>query len=174
VGHWPESVERVAAYLRAAGAEARIEEFRGETSSAEDAATALGCELRRIVKTLVFDCDGRPVVVMVPGDRRADRKKVATAARCNRAQIVRAEDVERTTGFAPGAVAPFPLPEGAQALLDRSLLVHDAVWIGAGSTRHLAVLPPQELLRVARADAVDVSEAPQDVPPSTDNISADA
>jgi prolyl-tRNA editing enzyme YbaK/EbsC (Cys-tRNA(Pro) deacylase) len=153
---WPEPVERVAAYLREAGAEARIEEFRRETSSAEEAGDALGVELPRIVKTLVFDCDGRPLVVMVPGDRRADRAKVAAAAGCSRAQIVGAADVQRVTGFPPGAVAPVP-PAAAWALIDRGLLVHDVVWIGAGSTRHLAALAPRELVRLTRAQACDVT-----------------
>jgi Cys-tRNA(Pro) deacylase len=155
--NWPEQVERVAAYLRRAGAEARIEEFPAETASAEDAARAIGTELRTIVKTLVFDCDGRTVVALVPGDRRADRGKLAAAAGARRAQIVGSADVERLTGFAPGAVAPFALSE-VQALIDRSLLVHDRVWVGAGSTRHLASLEPQELTRLARAQAADISQ----------------
>src|SRR5262245_33376159 len=41
---WPEPVERVAAYLRAAGAEARLEEFAASTPTAEAAARAAGCE----------------------------------------------------------------------------------------------------------------------------------
>ena len=51
---WPEPVERVAAFLRAAGAEARVEEFRGGTPTARDAADAVGCELAQIVKSLLF------------------------------------------------------------------------------------------------------------------------
>lgn len=150
----------MATFLRQAGAEARIEEFKAPTASAEDAASALGVELKQIVKTLVFDCDGKPVAVLVPGDRRADRRKVAQAAGANRAQIVGAADVERVTGFAPGAVAPFPLPRVTRALLDSSLLVQSVVWVGAGSSRHLAALAPQELLRLARAEPADVAETP--------------
>src|SRR5688500_13748248 len=69
---WPEAVERVAAFLRNGGVEARIEEFEAGTPTAADAARAVGCKLEQIVKSLVFDCDGRPFVVLVPGDRKAD------------------------------------------------------------------------------------------------------
>jgi Cys-tRNA(Pro)/Cys-tRNA(Cys) deacylase len=109
------------------------------------------------VKTLVFDCDGRLLVALVPGHRRADRAKIAAAADCRRAEIVGSGDLERLTGFPPGAVAPFPLPPDTRALIDHSLLVHSTVWIGAGSTRHLAALAPVELVRLTRGEAVDIT-----------------
>lgn len=156
---WPEEVERVAAYLRGSGAESRIEEFSEGTPTAEDAAKAVGCELGQIVKSLVFDCDGRSILVLVPGDRRADRAKIAKAAGCTKARIAGAEQVLEATGFEPGAVAPFPLARVESVYLDRSLLRHPVVWIGAGSTRHMASLSPTELLRLSRAQPMDAVDA---------------
>ena len=152
---WPEAVERVAAHLREGGVEARIEEFDAGTPTAEDAARAVGCTLGAIVKTLVFDCEGRPVVVLVPGDRRADARKVARAAGSRRAKIVGPDEVQTVTGFAPGAVAPFPLPKVDRVLVDRQVLVHERVWIGAGSPRHMATLAPGDLVRLAKAEPMD-------------------
>jgi prolyl-tRNA editing enzyme YbaK/EbsC (Cys-tRNA(Pro) deacylase) len=157
---WPDEVERVAAYLRESGAESRVEEFDEGTPTAEAAARAVGCELGQIVKSLVFDCDGRAVVVLVPGDRRADRSKVAGAAGCSAARIAGPEQVHEATGFEPGAVAPFPLPHVHAVFIDRSLLQHRLVWIGAGSPRHMAALPPPELVRLAQAKPVDAVESP--------------
>jgi prolyl-tRNA editing enzyme YbaK/EbsC (Cys-tRNA(Pro) deacylase) len=108
------------------------------------------------VKSLVFACDGRWVVVMIPGDRRADKAKIAAAAGCERVKVAGPEDVERATGFAAGAVAPFPLTGIDTILLDRSLLAHDVVWVGAGSRRHMAALAPPDLVRLARARTVDL------------------
>ena len=155
---WPKEVEQVAAYLRESGAESRIEEFSEGTPTAEDAAKAVGCELGQIVKSLVFDCDGRSVLVMVPGDRRADRAKVAEAARSAKAKVAGPEQVREATGYEPGAVAPFPLKRVEAVFLDRSLLRHPLVWIGAGSTRHMAALAPTELIRLARAGQIDAVE----------------
>jgi prolyl-tRNA editing enzyme YbaK/EbsC (Cys-tRNA(Pro) deacylase) len=151
-------VQRVTAFLREAGAEVRVEEFEDGTPTAEAAARAVGCDLSQIVKSLVFDCGGAPVVVMVPGDRRADARKIAQAAGCRFARIAGSEEVERATGFAPGAVAPFPLPRIRQVLIERTLLAHSVVWIGAGSDRHMASLAPNELVRLARARPMDVVE----------------
>jgi prolyl-tRNA editing enzyme YbaK/EbsC (Cys-tRNA(Pro) deacylase) len=156
---WPEPVERVTAYLREAGAEVRVEEFPDGTPTAQAAARAVGCELGQIVKSLVFQCDNRPIVAMIPGDRRADSEKVARAAGCRFARIAGPDEVAEATGFEPGAVAPFPLPRVERLFIDPTLLSHRVVWIGAGSERHMASLSPTELVRLSRARPMDVVES---------------
>ena len=153
---WPESVERVATFLRAAGAEARIEQFETATRTAADAADAVGCEPGEIVKSLVCLCDGRLVIALVPGDRRADTVKIARAVGAAEARVARPDEVRDLTGFEPGAVAPFPLPRAERALIERTLLARPELWIGAGSPRHMAVLPTPELVRVAKAAPADL------------------
>jgi Cys-tRNA(Pro) deacylase len=163
---WPETVERVAEFLRSSGAEARLEEFDEGTPTAEDAARAAGCTADQIVKTVVLVADGNAVVALVPGDRRADTKKIAHAVGAGKARIASAEEVEQSTGFAPGAVAPFPLPQVQRVVAERTLLTHDVVWVGAGSSRHMAAVSPRELLRLARAEPMDVvQETAYDSPP---------
>jgi prolyl-tRNA editing enzyme YbaK/EbsC (Cys-tRNA(Pro) deacylase) len=156
VEDWPEPVVRVTTALREAGAEARVEEFPEGTSTAEEAARAIGCELRQIVKSLLFDCNGTPALVLVPGDRRADPRKVATLMGAAKARIAGSAEVEDATGYAPGAVAPFPLRRVEHVLIDRSLLGESVVWTSAGTSRHVAGLPATELVRVSRARPVDV------------------
>jgi Cys-tRNA(Pro) deacylase len=155
---WPEPVERVASALRARGVDARLEEFPEGTHTAAAAARAVGCETSQIVKTLVFVCDMRAVLALLPGDRRADPAKVAAAAGARYARVARPEEVLAATGFEPGAVAPFPAPNVSRVLIDRRLLRQALVWIGAGSSQHVAGLAPSDLARLARADAGDLAE----------------
>src|SRR6266852_2154236 len=103
---WPEPVERVTAFLGRAGAEVRVEEFPAGTPTAQDAADAIGCKLGEIVKSLVFECDGRAV--------DAEQARVATAAR-----------VRELTGFEPGAVAPFPPAKVDRVVIDQRLLLQE-------------------------------------------------
>ena len=153
---WPDEVERVAAFLRAAGAESRIEEFSVETATAADAARAAGCDVSEIVKSLIVLCDERPVLALVPGDRRGDIEKIARAVGAAKARVAHAREVPVLTGFAPGAVAPFPLQRVERALIERVLLTLDELWVGAGSTRHMAVLPTRELVRLTKASPADL------------------
>jgi Cys-tRNA(Pro) deacylase len=154
-----QAVERVAAYLRDSRAEARVEEFSTGTPTAAHAARAVGCDLRNIVKSLVFECDGRVVLAMVPGDRRADAAKVAAAAGARTASIASPARVREATGFEPGAVAPFGLARVDAVLIERTLLGLDRVWVGGGSTRHMVGLTPTELVRLSRAAPLDVVTA---------------
>ena len=155
---WPEAVERVSEAFRAAGAEARIEEFADGTPTAEAAAAAVGCELGQIVKSLLFDCDGAWVLVLVAGDRRADAAKVARATSSNRARVAGAAQVRDVTGYEVGAVAPVALARVSRVLLDARIPTQGTLWVGAGSPRHMAGLPASELVRVTRAEVVDVAE----------------
>jgi prolyl-tRNA editing enzyme YbaK/EbsC (Cys-tRNA(Pro) deacylase) len=155
-GTFPEPVERVSAFLRDAGAEARVLEFSDGTHTAQDAADAVGCELAQIVKSLVFMCGQRPVVVLVPGDRRGDPEKIARAVDASDARVAKASEVEHATGFAPGAVPPFPLPDVA-VLMDVALFSHPLIWAGAGSSKHVLGMTPTELARLSRARPLDVS-----------------
>ena len=154
---WPAPVDRVSAALRQAGAEARIEEFATGTPTAQDAANAVGCDLAQIVKSLLFDCDGRAVLVLVPGERRADPEKVAAATSAAAARVAGAAQVEQATGYEPGGVAPFALRAVDQVLVDKRLLGSGPLWVGAGSERHMVGMPASELVRVARAQQVDVT-----------------
>jgi prolyl-tRNA editing enzyme YbaK/EbsC (Cys-tRNA(Pro) deacylase) len=158
MGRWPEPVERVAGALRDAGVDATLEEFPQGTPTATAAAKAVGCSLGQIVKTLLFVCDGVPTLVLVPGDRRADELKVAAALGAKAARVARREEVVAATGFEPGGVSPIP-GGPSQVLVSQELLVHDRLWVGAGSERHMVGISPGELVRLTRARAGDVTES---------------
>ena len=164
VSTWPDPVERVSSFLREAGAEARIEEFPEGTPTAADAAAAVGCELAQIVKSMVVICDSTAVLALVPGDRRCDPQKVARAVGAESARVARGGEVERATGFAPGAVAPFALSRVSTVLLDRTLLGHPVVWAGARARRSTSSgsLRPSSCAFRARAPVDVVEDRPYD------------
>ena len=156
---WPEPVERVAAVLRERGVDARLEEFADGTATTAAAAAAIGCDVGEIVKSLVFICDGRPVLALLPGDRRADPQKIAAVAGARYARVAAHDEVRSATGFEPGAVAPFPAAEATRVFIERALLRHPTVWAGAGSVNHLVNLSPLDIARLTGAEVADLAEA---------------
>jgi len=150
VEDWPEPVERVAAVLRAQGVDARLEAFEQPTATAEAAAKAVGCEPAQIVKSLVFVCDGLPVLALVPGNRRADTERVAAAAGARDARVANPDEV---------LAATFPVPLVARVLIERELLRHEVVWAGAGTPRHVVGLAPGDVARLTNAETADLVES---------------
>ncbi len=153
---WPEPVERVARHFRGDAAEATIQEFPEGTLTAEDAARAVGCRLEQVVKSVVFVSDTGPLIALVPGDRRADEERVAAEAGAGSIRVAYAREVLALTGYEPGSVAPFPLVAIELVLLERTILQHPKVWIGAGSPTHMAGLSPAELQHLSGARTADI------------------
>ena len=154
---WPEPVERVARELRAAAIDATIHEFPRARATAEAAATAIGCPLDEIVKSLVFVCDGTPRRRARPGRPRAPtRRESPPPPAPRRSGSRRPPRCVAATGFEPGAVAPFPLPRSLRVLIERTLLQHARVWVCAGSPTHMAALAPAELQQLTGAETADL------------------
>jgi prolyl-tRNA editing enzyme YbaK/EbsC (Cys-tRNA(Pro) deacylase) len=111
------------------------------------------------VKSLVFVCDERALLALVPGDRRADEFRLQAAAGARYIRVAKPDEVVGATGFAPGAVAPFPVPNVSWVFMDRSFLRFETVWIGAGSDQHMAGIGPHDLARLAKAEIGDLTES---------------
>jgi prolyl-tRNA editing enzyme YbaK/EbsC (Cys-tRNA(Pro) deacylase) len=118
------ALRRVEAALAANGLAGRVVELADTARTAEDAARACGVPVGAIVKSLVFEVAGQPVLALVAGDRRCDPVALpaalgleGSAKRCD------AERVRGATGFAIGGVAPVghlaPLPTAIDASLGR-------------------------------------------------------
>ncbi len=135
----------------------RSQEFPEGTPTAEAAATAIGCSLAQIVKSIVFVCDGAVVLALVPGDRRADEAKVAAAAGAAepRGSRTRARCVA-ATGFEPGAVAPFRLPAVAASCSSRRRSPIRASGSVPARRRTWPDSRPAELQRLTGARAADL------------------
>lgn len=100
------SVERVGRFLRGYGLEIEVRELAESTKTASMTAKAVGAPLGSIVKPLLFLADGRPILVLVAGDRRADVQRIAELVKAQEVEIADAETVRYVTGYAIGGVPP--------------------------------------------------------------------
>ena len=117
------SVEKVRAYLSQFGCADRIRVLDESSATVALAAQALGCEEKRIAKTMAFDVSGETVLVVAAGDVKIDN----------------------------GGVCPFGVNEGVKVYLDESLKRFDTVYPACGTGNSAIRLNLEELERLGRA-----------------------
>ncbi len=150
------SVARVVHAAREAGLEVTPYRFPEGTRTADQAAEAVGVEVARIVKSLVFDVDGEAVLALVGGDARLDEKLLAAAAGGTRVSRPDADRVREVTGFAIGGVAPIGHDNGIRVFMDRALLSHGTVWAAAGTGQDVFEVDPSQLAQLSGAEVTGI------------------
>ena len=148
-------VSRFEAWLGDSGIGVTVMQFPAGTRTAVDAARAVGCDVRQIVKSLVFVAAGRPVVALVSGANRLDEGRLGAEAGL---PIAKADaDVARTaTGYAIGGVPPFGHATDVPVFMDRDLLGHAVVWAAAGRPDSVFEIDPVRLRELSQAKVADL------------------
>lgn len=157
----PEGVQRVSMFLQERGHPHTPVMLEDAARTAQQAADALGVELGKIAKSIVFrrKSDDAAVLVVISGDQRVDERKVE-ALLCpdgKRLKRADAEFVKTQTGFSIGGVPPLAHATPVVMLLDRSLMRFDEVWAAAGHPNAVFQAAPQELVSMSGAPVVDVA-----------------
>ncbi|MEJ2035440.1 MAG: YbaK/EbsC family protein [Maritimibacter sp.] len=150
------SLKRVRRALEDAGLAVEILEMAEGTRTAADAASAAGCEIDQIVKSIIFrgEADGRAVLFLTAGGNQVDAAKASALAgealgKAD-AALIRAQ-----TGFAIGGVAPIGHLSPIRAFFDPRLMDFDKIWAAAGTPRHVFAAEPHEILQISGAEVAD-------------------
>ena len=155
------SIERVKEYFRQYDMEDRILEFVVSSATVELAAQALGCEPRRIAKTLSFKIDDQPILIVAAGDARINNGKYK-ARFGTKAKMLSADEVETMVGHAVGGVCPFGINEGVKVYLDESLKRFDTVFPACGSGNSAMEMSMEDLEKYSGYEEwVDVCKLPE-------------
>ena len=133
------------------GLQFEIREMDDTTHTAQEAATALGCGVEAIVKSLLFlDADGEPVLVLASGPNRVDTELVGTVLGST-LSMADAKTVKRETGYSIGGVPPLAHPQLLRTIMDETLLSLPVVWAAAGSARAVFPVEPARLAEITSA-----------------------
>jgi prolyl-tRNA editing enzyme YbaK/EbsC (Cys-tRNA(Pro) deacylase) len=153
----PERSQLVAAALAAAGATGQVRQLPDSARTAAQAAQALGCDIGAIANSLVFMCDGEPLLVMTSGRHRVDLSLLA--ARLGRQKISRAnpDQVRAATGQAIGGVSPVGHPAPIETVVDESLAEYDHLWAAAGHPHTVFPTTFDELVKLTAGQALPVN-----------------
>jgi len=149
---------RVAAALEQHALSGRVIVLEQLATTAQMAAEALGVEVGRIVKSLLFKGkeSGRPYLLLVSGANRVHEKR---AGRQIGEALERpdADFVKEWTGFSIGGVSPYGHPAPLTTYLDQDLFNHDTVWAAAGDPRSVFEITAADLERTTGATRMDVT-----------------
>jgi prolyl-tRNA editing enzyme YbaK/EbsC (Cys-tRNA(Pro) deacylase) len=148
--------EKVMDRARALGLEVTLQKLESSTRTVGDAARAVGCDEAEIAKSIVFVCDGDPVVCVASGQHRIDLDKVAEVLDCAEVRQAGADEVRAATGFAIGGVPP--VGHGLPVIFDEELLRHERVWAAAGDPHSLFCVDPRQLADCTHARVSPVGE----------------
>ena len=150
------AIEKVREYLKEKGYADKIQEFEVSSATVELAAAVLNTEGKRIAKTLSFDVNGTPVLIVCAGDSKVNNSKFK-AFFGTKAKMFAFEEVEEKIGHAVGGVCPFAINAGVEVYLDESLKRFDYVFPACGSSNSAIKLSIQELEELSNFKAwIDV------------------
>ena len=156
------SIERVREYFAKENIQAPIMEFDVSSATVELAAQAIGCEPKRIAKSMAFKINDDGILVVVAGDAKVDNAKFKKQFGV-KAKMVPIEELEQLIGHAVGGVCPFGINEGIAVYMDESLKRFTTVFPACGSSNSAVELTLSQLEEYAHALSwVDVCKAWQE------------
>ena len=155
--------KQIQAYLTRKGL--APQNFAQPTPTSVTAAAAVGCSVGEIAKSILMLVGKQPVIVITSGDTRVKSGRLKKAAGLNgKVMIPGADEVKQYTGYAPGAVCPFLLPEELPVLLDQSLQRFELIYPAAATDSSAVALTFSRLEELSGGSIVDVC----DIEDSTD------
>lgn len=151
------TIEEVKVFLSGEGIE--VLEFTEPTPNAVEAARAVGCSVGEIAKSVLFIVGGTPVLVVTSGDVkvRNPRLKEATGL-TGKVRLPVAQEVIEHTGYAPGGVCPFLLPERLPVLVDSSMRRFPKIYAAAGNPHSAVPITVDQILAITSGREVAVCE----------------
>jgi prolyl-tRNA editing enzyme YbaK/EbsC (Cys-tRNA(Pro) deacylase) len=153
----PTSAQNVAALLTALNHDQPIVVLPQTGRTSAEAASALGCDVANIAKSVIFRrvSDDRPVLVVASGANRVDEAKVASHV----GEVGRADArfVRDSTGYAIGGVCPIGHIVEPLTLIDEDLLTLEFLWAAAGHPHAVFKLTGEQLVAMTGAPVVDVA-----------------
>ena len=116
-----EPVKRVEKLLKEFDQSLEVIVLENSARTAQDAATALGCDVGAIVKSLLFKTEDSFTLCLVAGDKRCSLNKLKKIKNIKNVSMATPEDVKTQTGYTIGGVSPVGHLNKLEIFIDKSL-----------------------------------------------------
>jgi Cys-tRNA(Pro) deacylase len=127
-----ETVKRAEKFLKNFDQSAEVIILENSARTAKDAATALGCDVGAIVKSLLFKINDSFILCLVAGDKRCSLNKLQKIKNKKNISMASPEEVKIQTGYTIGGVSPIGHLEEIEIIIDNSLERFNELFAAAG------------------------------------------
>jgi Cys-tRNA(Pro) deacylase len=127
-----EPVNRVEKFLKDFNQSLEVLVLENSARTAKEAATALGCDVGAIVKSLLFKTEDSFILCLVAGDKRCSFKKLKKIKNIKDISMASPEEVKTQTGYTIGGVSPVGHLIKVEIFIDKSLKRFNNLFAAAG------------------------------------------
>ena len=126
--------------------------------TANDAATALGCEVGAIVKSLLFKAGENFVLCLVSGNKRCSLNKLKKILNEKDVSMANPEDVKRITGYTIGGVSPTGHLIKIKIYIDENLQNFKSIFAAAGHPNAVFEIDFKNLKALTSGETKEITE----------------
>lgn len=129
-----------------------------EKGGTRESARQLGVDEHAVVKTLIFETNGKkPLIVLMHGDREVSTKTLARLLGVKSVEAATPEKASKLTGYLVGGTSPFGTRTAMPVYVEKSILSLEKIYINGGKRGFLVEIDPGVLIQTLNAEEVEIA-----------------
>ena len=153
-----EPVKRVEKFLKNFDQSLEVILLKNPARTAQDAATALGCDKGAIVKSLLFKTEDSFILCLVSGDKRCSLTKLKKIKNKKDISMASPEEVKTQTGYTIGGVSPVGHLNKLEIFIDKSLERFNELFAAAGHPNCVFKINFKDIQKITNGKTEDIIE----------------
>ena len=153
-----EPVKRARKFLKDFNQSLEVIVLEKSARTAQDAATALGCDVGAIVKSLLFKTEDSFTLCLVAGDKRCSFNKLKEIKNIKDVSMASPEDVKTQTGYTIGGVSPIGHLNRVEIFIDKSLKRFNNLFAAAGHPNCIFEINFMNIQKITNGKIEDIIE----------------
>ena len=153
-----ESVKRVEKSLKKYDEKLEVICLEQSARTAQDAATALGCDVGAIIKSLLFKAGNRFILGLVAGDKRCSLNKLKKILNEKDVSMASPDQVKENTGYTIGGVSPVGHLKECEIFIDETLVRFNDIFGAAGHPNAVFKIDYNNLINITKGLPKDIVE----------------
>ena len=153
-----EPVKRVEKFLKDFNQSLEVIVLENSARTAKEAATALGCDVGAIIKSLLFKTEDSFILCLVAGDKRCSLNKLQKLNNKKDISMASSDDVKTQTGYTIGGVSPVGHINNVKIFIDKSLERFNNLFAAAGHPNCVFKIDFVNIQKITNGKIGDITE----------------